>query len=97
VLTPGIARLVEPRPESFAEAMLQLIDQPAERARLAAAAAAVAQEKYSRESYLRRTAQAYEQLCGDKPCSSAEAGNAKAEGLSASKASTRKAEGLSPR
>ena len=86
VLTPGIARLVEPKPEPFAEAMLQLIDRPGERARLAAAAAAVAQEKYSRESYLRRTAQAYERLCGDKPLS-----------LSADKASPRKAEGLSSR
>jgi glycosyltransferase involved in cell wall biosynthesis len=86
VLTPDIARLVDPKPEPLAEAMLQLIDHPGERARLAGAAAAVAQDKYSRESYLRRTAQAYEQLCGDKPL-----------GLSASKASTRKAEGLSSR
>ena len=67
VLTPDIARLVEPKPELFADAMLQLIDQPGERARLAAAASAVSQEKYSRESYLLRTAQAYERLCGDKP------------------------------
>src|SRR5687768_15629888 len=86
VLTPEIAKLVDPEPEPFANAVLQLIDSPSERARLAGAAAAVAQEKYSRESYLRRTAQAYEQLCGDKPL-----------GLSASKASTRKAEGLSSR
>ena len=97
VLTPDIARLVEPRPEPFADAMLQLIDQPGERARLAAAANAVAQEKYSRASYLRRTAQAYERLCGDKPFSSAEAGNAKAEGLSTSNASARKAQGYSSR
>lgn len=81
VLTPDIARLVDPKPELFAEAMLQLIDQPSERTRLAAAASAVAQEKYSRESYLLRTAQAYERLCGDKPL-----------GLSASKA-----QGFSPR
>lgn len=66
VLTPAIARLADPAPEPFAEAMLELIGQPAERSRLAAAAQAVAQEKYSRESYLRRTAQAYERLCGDK-------------------------------
>jgi glycosyltransferase involved in cell wall biosynthesis len=85
VLTPDIARLVDPKPEPFAHAMLELIDRPSERARLAAAAAAVAQEKYSRESYLRRTAEAYEQLCGDKPV-----------GLSTSKASV-KAEGLSSR
>ena len=62
VLTPDIARLVDPMPARFAEAMLQLIDQPAERTRLAAAASAVAREKYSRESYLRRTAEAYARL-----------------------------------
>ena len=62
VLTPEIAKLVDPEARSFAEAMLQLIAQPAERARLAAAAQAVAREKYSRESYLRRTAQAYARM-----------------------------------
>jgi len=62
VLTPDIATLVEPRPEPFAEAMLALIESPGERARLAAAAQAVAQEKYSRESYLRRTRQAYARM-----------------------------------
>jgi glycosyltransferase involved in cell wall biosynthesis len=62
VLTPGIARLVEPNAEAFADAMLHLIEHPAERTRLAAAAAAIAQEKYSRESYLRRTAEAYRRL-----------------------------------
>ena len=62
VLTPGIARLVEPQAGPFADAMLQLIDRPEERARLAAAASAVAHEKYSRESYLRRTALAYSRL-----------------------------------
>ena len=92
VLTPEIAKLVDPEPEPFANAVLQLIDSPSERARLAAAAQSVAQEKYSRESYLRRTAQAYQRLCGDKPFSSAGAGNAKAEGLS-----TSKAEGFSSR
>src|SRR5688572_6426887 len=66
VLTPEIAKLVEPKPEPFANAVLQLIDSPSERARLAAAAQSVAQEKYSRESYLRRTAQAYQRLCGGK-------------------------------
>src|SRR5687767_1180875 len=92
VLTPEIAKLVDPEPEPFANAVLQLIDSPSERARLAAAAQSVAQEKYSRESYLRRTAQAYQRLCGDKPLSSAGAGTAKAEGLS-----TSKAEGFSSR
>ena len=79
VLTPAIAKLVEPEPEPFANAVLQLIDSPAERARLAAAAQSVAQEKYSRESYLRSTAQAYQRLCGDKPLGLS---TSKAEGFS---------------
>jgi glycosyltransferase involved in cell wall biosynthesis len=62
VLTPEIARLVDPQPGPFAAAMLELIEQPAERERLARQAAAVAEEKYSRQSYLRRTALAYERL-----------------------------------
>jgi glycosyltransferase involved in cell wall biosynthesis len=81
VLSAEIATLVEPRPEPFAEAVLTLLDQPEQRARLSAAALAVAREKYSRESYLRRTAQAYERLSGDKSLG----------------VSTRKAEGLSSR
>jgi len=64
VLAPEIAKLVEPRPEPFADAILDLIERPEERARLSAAASAVAQEKYSRESYLRRTAEAYRRLQG---------------------------------
>jgi glycosyltransferase involved in cell wall biosynthesis len=62
VLSAEIAKLAEPAAESFASAILDLIDRPDERARLSAAARAVAQEKYSRESYLKRTAQAYERL-----------------------------------
>ncbi|MFA5907449.1 MAG: glycosyltransferase family 4 protein [Vicinamibacterales bacterium] len=62
VLTPAIARLVAPEAQPFADAVIELIDQPEQRARLSAAARVVAQEKYSRESYVRRTAQAYERL-----------------------------------
>jgi glycosyltransferase involved in cell wall biosynthesis len=62
VLTPAIARLVDPTPAPLAEAMLDLLADPAERTRLATAARAVAGEKYSRDAYLRRTAQAYERL-----------------------------------
>ena len=51
VLTPEIARLVDPKPEPFAAAILDLLDRPDERARLSGAARIVAQEKYSRESY----------------------------------------------
>ena len=67
VLTPEIAKLVAPEAEAFAQAVLELIEQPAQRARLSAAARVVAQDKYSRESYVRRTAQAYALLCGDQP------------------------------
>ena len=66
VLTPEIARLVEPMPEPFAAAILELLERPDERARLSGAARIVAQEKYSRESYLRRTAQAYDRLRVDR-------------------------------
>ena len=62
VLTPEIAKLVDPKPEPFAAAMIDLIDHPDERQRLSAAAQVVASEKYSRDSYLRRTAHAYERL-----------------------------------
>ena len=62
VLTPEIARLVDPTPESLAEGILGLIEDPAERARLAEAARTVADDKYSRQSYLKRTAEAYRRL-----------------------------------
>jgi len=65
VLTPDIAALVAPDPTEFAEALASLLDDPAARAALAARARAVADEKYSRESYLRRTAQAYARLSPD--------------------------------
>ena len=67
VLTPEIAKLVAPAAEPFAHAVLELIEQPEQRARLSAAARLVAQEKYSRESYVRRTAQAYEWLTLNRP------------------------------
>ncbi len=62
VLTPEIALLVEPTAARFADGMLQLIGSPGERGRIATAARTVADEKYSRESYLRRTAEAYRRL-----------------------------------
>jgi glycosyltransferase involved in cell wall biosynthesis len=62
VLTPQIAMLADPEPEPFAAAMIALIDRDDERQRLSTAAAIVARDKYSRESYLRRTAEAYRRL-----------------------------------
>jgi glycosyltransferase involved in cell wall biosynthesis len=62
VLSPPVARLVPPDADAFAAAVADLIDRPDERARLARAAADLAATKYSRESYVRRTAQAYRML-----------------------------------
>jgi len=62
VLTPAVARLVAPEPEPFAQAVLDLIARPDERARLADAAAALARDRYSREIYLRRTAEVYDRV-----------------------------------
>jgi len=67
VLNTEIAKLVAPEAEPFAQAVLELIEQPEQRERLSAAARIVAQDKYSRESYVRRTAQAYERLGGGTP------------------------------
>jgi len=64
VLTPEIAVLVDPTPDPFAAAILELLENPQRRAQLSSAARAVAQQKYSRESYLKRTALAYERVQG---------------------------------
>ena len=64
VLEPGTAVLVSPEPAAFAEAIGRLIDDPAERARVAAAAAELAARKYSRASYIERTREAYARLLG---------------------------------
>ena len=64
VLEPGTAVLVAPEPEAFAAALRHLLDDPAERERIAAAAAVLAASKYSRASYLARTRDAYERLLG---------------------------------
>ncbi len=62
VLTPETARLVPPDPAALAAGMTALIDQPDERIRLAQAARALAEARYSRTSYLSRTAAAYASL-----------------------------------
>ena len=80
VLTPQIALLVDPTPEPFAAAMLEMIDRPEERNKLSLAAQALASEKYSRDSYLRRTALAYEWLAKSRRSS---------DGLTGAKADAR--------
>ena len=64
VLDSATALLVPPRAEALAAGLARLIDDPAERARLAGAARALADARYSRESYVARTAAAYERLLG---------------------------------
>ena len=64
VLEPGTAVLVPPDPTAFAAAVGRLIDDPAERQRVATAAAALAARKYDRASYVERTREAYVRLLG---------------------------------
>jgi glycosyltransferase involved in cell wall biosynthesis len=64
VLSSAVARLVPVSADAFAAAMADLIDRPEERSRLSAAAAALAATKYSREAYVKRTAEAYRRLIG---------------------------------
>ena len=65
VLSSDVARLVPVDADAFAAAMADLIDRPDARTQLAHAAMALAAEKYSRESYVRRTAEAYRRLLPD--------------------------------
>jgi glycosyltransferase involved in cell wall biosynthesis len=62
VLTSETARLVAPEAEPFAQAILDLIDHQDERQRLAAEAQRLVAAKYSRDIYLRRTAEVYKRL-----------------------------------
>ena len=69
VLTPEIARLVDPKPEPFAAAMLELIDRPGGAAATVGRGRAQSrQEKYSRESYLQRTAHGVRAARGHARC-----------------------------
>ena len=67
VLDPSTALLVPPDAPALAAGLARLLDRPAERRRLAAAARARAASRYSRESYLSRTAAAYERLLRGHP------------------------------
>jgi glycosyltransferase involved in cell wall biosynthesis len=62
VLNANVARLVPPTADALAEALGTLIDRPDERARLAAAAQRLAGVRYSRDAFVRRTAEAYTRL-----------------------------------
>jgi glycosyltransferase involved in cell wall biosynthesis len=62
VLSSNVARLVAPEPEPFAAAVGDLIERPEEGKRRASAAARLAAGAYSREVYVRRTAEAYARL-----------------------------------
>ena len=64
VLDAETALLVAPRSDALAAGLARLIDDPAERARLASAARALAASRYSRDSYVARTAAVYERLLG---------------------------------
>ncbi len=64
VLSAKTALLVPPNASGLASGMARLIDFPEERARLTESALALAASRYSRESYLSRTAAAYECLLG---------------------------------
>ncbi len=64
VLEPGTAVLVPPAPAAFAAAVGRLIDDPAARADVAAAARALSARKYGRASYVERTREAYRRLLG---------------------------------
>ncbi len=62
VLSSAVARLVPVDAAAFAAAVAELLDRPDERRRLAKAARELAAGKYSRDAYVRRTAQAYAML-----------------------------------
>lgn len=64
VLEPGTAVLVPVEPTAFAAAVGRLIDDPAERDDVAAAAAALSARKYNWASYIERTREAYARLLG---------------------------------
>jgi len=76
VLTPAVARLVEPNAAAFASAVGDLIDRPEERVRLSRAAAELAATRYSRAAYVQRTAEAYARLFAEGSGRSGRSGGA---------------------
>jgi glycosyltransferase involved in cell wall biosynthesis len=67
VLSRETALLVPPDPAGLAGGLQRLIEHPEEGAALAAAAQRLARERYSRESYLSRTREAYRRLMAPPP------------------------------
>ena len=65
VLSDAVAALADPTPESFAEAITRLLDDPSAGERLAVAARQLAETRYSRASYVARTREAVRRLLGD--------------------------------
>jgi len=64
VLDARTALLSPPRAQPFADAVGRLIEQPAERHRLAEAARGLAATRYGRDAYVDKTAAAYQRLLG---------------------------------
>ncbi len=62
VLTPDSAVLVDPTPEALADGLAQVLTNREAASRVAAAAQRLAEDRYSRQSYLTRTRRAYDML-----------------------------------
>ncbi len=73
VLDDTCAYLVEPTAADLADGLRHLVTHPDEGDRLAAAAAARARDRYSRERYVSRTRDAYARLMADSPARQTEA------------------------
>jgi glycosyltransferase involved in cell wall biosynthesis len=67
VLDQTVARLVSPDEAGLAQGIADLLDDPAERQRLSAAATALAERRYSRAAYIARTEDAYGRLWRTPP------------------------------
>ena len=67
VLDAEIAKLARPEPQAFAQALVELVEDPDLRRRLASAAQERAHSRYSRAAYVSRTRQVCERLAGRAP------------------------------
>ena len=62
MLTPDASVLVEPTPDALADGLADVLTDREAAARVAAAAQRLAEERYSRDTYLARTRRAYDML-----------------------------------